>query len=244
EAAEEYVRGERSDFVWGFGDAKRHFEVFWDVSDGSPVGRPASEWHRYVQRIGLGLHLADPKFLRFCRAPALACVLEHAIAPPVKIVLSVVVYKQPNQKVGYYPWHQDAVYVRTEPLSLVNTFIALDDMTKENGCLEVAPGSHRLGLDPHPHTPTHISVEDNSPGYKHRDFRPEETVSLPIGQGSVVFLPGTTYHTSGINRTNRPRRSLLFDSVSGTAKVHPDSLIHEPPEGWVLIRNEPAVCAP
>src|ERR1700734_4176430 len=192
EAAEEYVTGARTDFVSSFGKSKRHFEVFWDFSDSFPIELVASEWHHYVQRIGHGLHLVDPEFLRFCRAPALACVLEQAIAPPVKIVLSVVVYKQPNQKVGYYPWHQDAVYVRTEPLSLVNTFIALDDMTKENGCLEVVPGTQRLGLEAHPHTPTHISIEDNSPGYKHRTFRPEEVVSLPIEQGSVIILPGTT----------------------------------------------------
>lgn len=236
EAAEEYVSGARTEFIRHFGMSRRAFEVFWDLAEGSPMGLPAAEWHRYVQRIGHALHLVDPELMRFVRAPAIACLLEQAIPPPVKVVLSVVVYKQPNQPVSYYPWHQDAVYVRTEPLSLVNTFIALDDMTKENGCLEVAPGSHRLGLEAHPHTPTHISIEDTSPGYAHRTFGTDEVVSLPIEQGSVVILPGTTYHKSEINRSNKPRRSLLFDSVSGTATVHPESLIHEPPEGWIPIR--------
>jgi phytanoyl-CoA hydroxylase len=235
EAAEEYVSGARTQFVTNFGSSPRDFEVFWDFSQASPTG-PASDWHRYVQRIGHGLHLVDQEFLRFVSAPAIACVLEQVIPAPVKIVLSVVIYKQPHQKVGFYPWHQDAVYVRTEPLTLVNTFIALDDMTKENGCLEVAPGSHRLGLDPHPHPPTHISVEDTSPGYQHRDFSPDEVVSLPIEQGSVIILPGTTYHKSEINRSSKPRRSLLFDSVSATAAVHSNSLIHEPSTGWLPIR--------
>ena len=71
-------------------------------------------------------YVDDEEFRRLVFAPAIASVLEQVIAPPVKVVLSVVVYKQLNQAVGYYPWHH-AVYVRTEPLSLVNTFIALDD---------------------------------------------------------------------------------------------------------------------
>jgi ectoine hydroxylase-related dioxygenase (phytanoyl-CoA dioxygenase family) len=120
---------------------------------------------------------------------------------------------------------------------MMNTFIALDDMTKENGCLAVAPGSHRLGLEPHPHLPTHVSIDDLSPGYKHRTFVEEEVVHLPIAQGSVVFLPGVTYHASGINRSTRSRRALLFDSVSSRTGIHPESLIHEPPEGWRLIRD-------
>ena len=237
EAAEEYVSGARTEFIRSFGSSPRNFEVFWDLSQGSPLEEPAPMWHHFVQRVGHGLHVDDEEFRRFVFAPAIASVLEQVIAPPVKVVLSVVVYKQPNQAVGYYPWHQDAVYVRTEPLSLVNTFIALDDMTVENGCLYVAPGSHRLGLEHHPHEPTHISIEDNSPGYKHREFNSEDVVALTIEQGSVVILPGTTYHKSEVNRTGKPRRSLLFDSVSGRARVHPSSMIHEPPEGWMPIRS-------
>lgn len=235
-AAELHIRGTRKEFLRSFSGTNDKIEVFWDLSAGSPIGRPASEWHRYVQRIGHGLHLCDREFRDFCHAPAVASMLEEALAPPVKLVLSVVVYKQPNQPVGYYPWHQDGIYVRTEPFAMCNTFIALDDMTKENGCLEVAPGSHRLGLEPHPHMPTHVSIDDNSPGYRHRTFAPEEVVSLEIPQGSVVILPGITYHASGVNKSNRPRRALLFDSVSAKTGIHLESLIHEPPEGWVPIR--------
>ena len=214
----------------------RDFEVFWDFSQGPPTG-PASGWHRFVQRIGHGLHLVDPEFRRFVHAPAIACVLEQAIAAPVKVVLSVVIYKQPNQKVGFYPWHQDAVYVRTEPLSWSIRSSPSTTRQKRTAAWRSPPGAIGRGLDAHPHLPTHISVEDNSPGYPHREFSSDDVVSLPIEQGSVVILPGTTYHKSEINRSDKPRRSLLFDSVSATAKVHPESLIHEPSAGWLPIRS-------
>jgi phytanoyl-CoA hydroxylase len=237
EAAELHLRGERREFRFSFADTNDKAEVFWDLSQGSPMTQPASAWHKYVQRIGHGLHLVEREFRDFCHAPAVVRLLEEALEPPVKIVLSVVVYKQPNQAVGNYPWHQDGIYVRTEPFAMCNTFIALDDMTLENGCLYVAPGSHRLGLEPHPHLPTHLTIEDISPTYEHRSFEASETVALEIPQGSVVILPGRTYHASSVNRSNRVRRALLFDSVSSKTNIHPQSFIHEPPEGWTLLRS-------
>jgi phytanoyl-CoA hydroxylase len=211
--------------------------VFWDLSNGAPpLDLVASEWHRYVQRIGHGLHMVDPEFRRFCTAPHLARVLEEGIEAPVKIVLSVVIYKQPEQKVGYYPWHQDSIYIITEPESLLTPMIALDDMTKENGCLQVAPGSHRAGLAPHPQSRTHVTIEDTSSTYEHRTFRDDEIATLEIEQGDVIFLPGLTWHTSGINRTKKPRRALLIDSISGKSRLMPGTWIHEPADGFMPMR--------
>lgn len=48
----------------------------------------------------------------------------------------------------YVPWHQDATYWGlTEPIA-VTAWIAFTPSTVENGCLRVAPGSHRSAL-PH-----------------------------------------------------------------------------------------------
>lgn len=39
--------------------------------------------------------------------------------------------------------HQDSTFINTKPLSCVGLWWALEDVTIENGCLWVAPGSHK-----------------------------------------------------------------------------------------------------
>jgi ectoine hydroxylase-related dioxygenase (phytanoyl-CoA dioxygenase family) len=41
------------------------------------------------------------------------------------------------------PWHQDGHYWPIRPLATCTVWIALDTSDKENGCLQVIPGSHR-----------------------------------------------------------------------------------------------------
>src|SRR5207248_2908646 len=47
----------------------------------------------------------------------------------------------------YLPWHQDGGDVwKLDRDPLVTVWIALDPATRTNGCLQVIPGSHRLGV--------------------------------------------------------------------------------------------------
>ncbi|MEO1695418.1 MAG: phytanoyl-CoA dioxygenase family protein, partial [Pseudomonadota bacterium] len=41
------------------------------------------------------------------------------------------------------PWHQDGHYWPITPLATCTVWVAIDDVTRENGCLQVIPGSHR-----------------------------------------------------------------------------------------------------
>jgi phytanoyl-CoA hydroxylase len=59
-------------------------------------------------------------------------------------------------KVGSaHPWHQDAPYFHGEPMDVVTIWIAVDDATRENGCIEVIPGAHKQGIlsRPNPERP-------------------------------------------------------------------------------------------
>ena len=46
---------------------------------------------------------------------------------------------------AYVSWHQDATYFALEPACHVTAWVALTDAPVEAGCMEVVPGSHRLG---------------------------------------------------------------------------------------------------
>ena len=46
---------------------------------------------------------------------------------------------------AYVSWHQDATYFALEPVCHVTAWVALTDAPVESGCMEVVPGSHKLG---------------------------------------------------------------------------------------------------
>jgi len=104
--------------------------------------------------------------------------------------------------------HQDYPYWvgNSEDASEIATAVLfLDDATRDNGCLEVLPGSHRAGpragggkrgfggfeLDP-------ASVPDAA------------LVSLEVPAGTVVFFGSLLVHRSAPNHSGGDRRTLLY----------------------------------
>ena len=117
---------------------------------------------------------------------------------------------------GNVGWHQDFGYWRAckEP-ELVTATIALVDLSTDNGCLEVVPGSHKRGL---------LSASDffnqDLDGMKKKieaeSGRRMETVPMPMKAGQVGFHHCLTIHGSGPNRTDAPRRTIAVHLMPGT----------------------------
>ena len=49
---------------------------------------------------------------------------------------------------SYVSWHQDSTYYGMDPLELVSGWVALSPATAETGCMQVIPGSHKVGQLP------------------------------------------------------------------------------------------------
>jgi ectoine hydroxylase-related dioxygenase (phytanoyl-CoA dioxygenase family) len=99
-------------------------------------------------------------------------------------------------------WHQDFSYYPHTNADLLSCLIYLDDATEENGCLEVIPGSHKLGLLDHDIDGYFRGPENITP------LLPKK-VSLVAPAGSVIFLHCLTLHFSNVNRSDKPRRAFL-----------------------------------
>lgn len=104
-------------------------------------------------------------------------------------------------------WHQDERFIPTRDRSLIGVWIALDDATITNGCLEVIPGSHRAGYI-HPFRP-HGRPDEFDPTDEAYGFDTAETVTLEVSRGSVVFFNGYLLHRSQRNRSGGYRRALV-----------------------------------
>jgi len=229
--AAEYVAGVRREI--GFWElmarSRGGLEVFWDPSRGSPhTGLAAA-----TMRVGHALHAVDPTFGAFCAVPAIRSRLRQTVGEPGTVLQSAIIYKQPRSEAVQFGMHQDASYLTTEPESLALAFVALDDMTPRNGCLEVIPGSHRSGLEvtltmgPTGFVPTTVRAR----GKRGR----ADAVPLVVGRGAVIFVHGRTFHGSEPNRSDGPRRALILHAMSARSRLATTS--------WILEGGKRPACA-
>jgi hypothetical protein len=103
------------------------------------------------------------------------------------------------------PWHQDESYWDvTKDYNALGTWLPLDDVDTNNGCLWFVPGSHKGEVLPHMHG------GDNPAVHVLQFSEPVDTsagVPVPLKAGGMSFHHARTYHFAGDNRTPRIRRA-------------------------------------
>jgi ectoine hydroxylase-related dioxygenase (phytanoyl-CoA dioxygenase family) len=99
-------------------------------------------------------------------------------------------------------WHQDR-WTALDRDPLVTAWTALDPATIENGCVQVIPGSHRLGLI-NPSHPSGFLTDEQAA----RHCPAGQIVHLELAAGETVLLHNWLLHSSDVNRTPIPRRAF------------------------------------
>ena len=110
---------------------------------------------------------------------------------------------------GVNPLHQDYPYwldSAQEPARVATVMLMLDDATLENGCLQVAPGSHRSGRWRNRTDSDEFGANEiDAVAYADVDMLP-----VPLAAGSMVMFGSFLVHRSDPNRSALQRRALLF----------------------------------
>jgi ectoine hydroxylase-related dioxygenase (phytanoyl-CoA dioxygenase family) len=117
---------------------------------------------------------------------------------------------KPAHHGGVVAWHQDYSYwTRTQPMAHLTCWMALDDSTRDNGCLYYVPGSHKWNLLPITGLAGDmneiISVLNEE---QKQAFRP---MPIELKRGQCSFHHPLTVHGSYENRSARPRRATLVN---------------------------------
>jgi len=120
---------------------------------------------------------------------------------------------------GALKWHQDYSYWPLGQPNAVTVWIALDDVTFENGAVQMATGSHLLGerLPRVFGTGASYFKERRPPEVREITTPADEglrveTVELRAGEATIHHA--LTWHASGENATDRPRRASVFRYVA------------------------------
>ena len=88
-----------------------------------------------------GLYERDEAFLKFALYPEIINEVKQLIGEDIILWGSSLFCKA--QKTGNEtPWHQDGEYWPIKPLESVTIWLAIDEVTSENGPLQYIPGSH------------------------------------------------------------------------------------------------------
>ncbi len=126
----------------------------------------------------------------------------------VRIYHDHAMIKPPGQVSKQTNWHQYAPYWPMDPVGALSAWIAVDDISVENGCLQFVPGSHKQG----PLEPISLESEDDSVVDKLRaqGYTVPEPVAVPMRAGGVTFHHGCTFHYAGPNRSDEPRRAFAI----------------------------------
>lgn len=106
-------------------------------------------------------------------------------------------------------WHQDAPYWPMEEAGrTISCWMALDDVTEENGCMWFVPGSHKFQVREVVHIldDEHEDIFERIPEADRRNIR---RVPVHLKAGSCTFHNGYTFHYAGPNRSNAPRRAMV-----------------------------------
>ena len=121
---------------------------------------------------------------------------------------------------GAWEWHQDYGYWYKNqfmfPDQLLSVMVALTKATKENGCLQLIKGSHKLGRVNHGFAGEQVGADivmvENA-------LKTMELVYCEIEPGDALFFHSNLLHRSEANLSNDPRWSIIscYSSQSNLA---------------------------
>jgi len=143
-------------------------------------------------------YLRGSKLDRMINGPRTRRVIEQLIGGKAHVYMPFTAVKAGGGG-GTFDYHQDNNYTRHEPaVGSINLWVALVDMTPENGCLQIIPDSHKLGQ---------LESRDSDHGDSHQKLDIDENDLLPIRMraGDAVAFTRWTVHGSGANHTDEPR---------------------------------------
>lgn len=121
---------------------------------------------------------------------------------------------------GAWEWHQDYGYWYKNqfifPDQLMSVMIALTPANKENGCLQVIKGSHKMGRVNHGFAGEQVGADMEMVNHA---LKTMELVYCEIEPGDALFFHSNLMHRSEANLSDHPRWSLIscYNSQSNIA---------------------------
>ena len=158
-------------------------------------------------------HQVLPLLDEIAHHPGILDVIESLIGPNILVAGTTLFVKEPEQR-GFISWHQDARYNGLKPYNWVTAWLALTEVTKENGCMYMWPQSHLDGQREHVDT----YGEDNllTRGQTVKGVPGDKIAPIELRPGQLSVHHPWVVHGSGHNTSNKRRVGFAIQSYIGT----------------------------
>jgi phytanoyl-CoA hydroxylase len=138
---------------------------------------------------------------------------------------------------GAWEWHQDYGYwYKNEflfPDQMMSVMVAVSEANKENGCLQVIKGSHKIGRVEHGFAGEQVGASQR---YIDLSLKTMELVYVELAAGDVLFFHSNLFHRSEANLSENPRWSMIScynrasnigynDSASAMSSITPIEVV-------------------
>jgi phytanoyl-CoA hydroxylase len=158
--------------------------------------------HISDQGVLYDLFQRHPEFQEFARNPRILDALEPLLGEHIMLYVNSLIFK-PKEIDNEVPWHQDFLNRPDEPPKVI-CWIALDDATKENGCLRVIPGSHKKGA----YDWYRVKGAAHHDRIREQDIDVDKKVYLEMQEGDVLLFSQFMVHGSDGTKSDMPRRAF------------------------------------
>ncbi len=209
-----------------FLDSGDKIRFFFEADAVAPDGSLKQSKERSINKIGHALHDLDLAFDSFSRQPELAAIAADLGYQQPLLLQSMYIFKQPNIG-GEVTCHQDATFLYTEPVSVTGFWFAIEDATRENGCLWAVPGGHKFGLKQR-----FMRADGGGTKFETLDDAPWPDLplaSLEAAQGTLIILHGLLPHLSYANASEKSRHAYTLHVVDGACEYSSDNWLRRSP---------------
>ena len=207
-----------------------------------------------VQRHNDYVHYESDELAAVLRKPLIGAVAARlAEAELIRLFQSTLIYKPPiaGEPSNIVPWHFDKHYWATSTSErMLTAFIPFHHCDERMGTITMIDGSHRwkeIGREDS--VTRHFAERDKTDLDRmlaeNAAYNGAEVVRVPIEipQGHMSFHHCRTYHGSGPNRGDRPRRAVSLHLQDGANRYRRFALSDGTPVAYnhdVLVRRTPA----
>jgi phytanoyl-CoA hydroxylase len=182
--------------------------------------------------------LHRPGFFDLFGHAGLLDLAEEALGPEVRLYPNYSLRpKLPENERTLVLWHQDAGYTADDAdvLRMMNVWTPLVPATRENGCMEIVPGTHRQGVVRHEKDEYYLRIADDV-------ILPLEdrAVAIECEPGDVVLFSNLVFHRGLPNVSDHIRWSLDFryqDATQSTMRAQKGHLMRSRIEPRAAVRD-------
>lgn len=111
---------------------------------------------------------------------------------------------------GAWEWHQDYGYWYKNgfpyPDAMMSVMLALTEASRQNGCLQVLKGSHKMGRIEHSFAGEQQGADMD---FVNEAMKNCESVFVELNAGDALFFHSNLLHASSANLSDKPRWSLI-----------------------------------